>query len=310
MATVATDPTTMRWLRLGAAGLGPRLTLFALAAAGHLAFAWAMFGFSARELVPALALVSTNILALGWISLRRRRGPLSASAIVVALTVVGMALTVLVALGVSRVRYLDSPSGVDFFSVVVGSLFCGCIMGVMGATVAVPLGLAIDRWRDDPVPRRGLDAWATLACVGAVSYGITSFAGVTTERWNDSVLLAFMRTAADVALPVVSLLLALALWVAERHAHRDLAMLPFTAPAGYRWVDARHHEAVAPSWGLSEQPCTKALMRATESVGYREHSSTEVVAWWPDIEPRSWRDNALVGAMVVGALGVLIRLLR
>ncbi len=77
MGTVATDPTTMRWLRLGAAGLAPRLALFALAAAGHFAFMWSMSGFSAGEIVSSIVIVTTNLMVLGWATLRRRHDPLN-----------------------------------------------------------------------------------------------------------------------------------------------------------------------------------------------------------------------------------------
>lgn len=304
----ATDPTRMGWLRFGEASVSARFTVLALAWLGHAAFLWTLFGQGTHLLAAALTFGTCNILALAWTAFRRREaelGPVGLLGFVLGAT---MFLTLLLAVGLSYSRD-DGLSAVTLFSVILGSLFAGAVLGLVGALVVLPLGLAIDRWRGDPVPRRGLDVWATLALLGAVASAVTALVGRAREPWSGGVLMAGARMLCDSAFPVA--VLALSVWLSsvERGARRALAALPASPPAGYRWGEVVDLDrAAAPWWGLSDTAGWMALVRTPRAeVAYRGSAPEQVVAWWPAVEAPSWRVGAMMTATALGVAGVVLR---
>lgn len=304
MSRTAVDPTSLPWLRLGEAGAVVRVAYVALAALGHVGFLWPLVGDQPADLLGATCLAGCNALVLAWVAFRRGRRAVDAAALVGRVVGVTMALGLGFMLG--TFAWNQGFTVESIFLAVVIALVLGSVGGLLGSIVAVPLGLAVDRWRAQPVPRRGLDAWARLAVTGSVAFLMVAPAGPHPTGGSGWCAVGL---AARVGLPVAWLLLSGWLWGVERGARRDLATLPDSPCAPYRWVTEESPDpAVAPAWSLTGKTCERALVRDAPGAAYRE-GGEQVVAWWPGEEHPSWRDGALRLAVGLGALGLVVRAL-
>ena len=139
-----------------------RAAFVTLTVVGHFAFLSTLFsGRLPTWAVPLLSL--GNVSLVTWAAFRRGRAALrprrSAAIIASVATLPGI---------IAMAPEYVTASGV--FDVVMATgviVLAGCVLGGAAASVAVPLAVAIDRRRDEATVRRALDAWATIACMGA-----------------------------------------------------------------------------------------------------------------------------------------------
>lgn len=292
-----------RWTSVGRPTLAARLALLALIAVGHVVF---LAGLSPRnpELLPAMFFAACNTIPLAMVLFGRPRRPLTAARLV-ARNVVLLAGVLPVA-GTALELAQRSP---HFHGLSMEETVClfagGGVFGLLGCTVAVPLGLAIDRWRAEPTPRRSLDVWAALACVGTV---FAIYDGTVWRSHHATVCAALFATAG--VLLGLTFFLATGVMIWEHRARRWLAGALETAPPGHRVVALDAVDvAGAPSWSLTGLPVPmKALARVQDVEGYRDDASGAAVALIPAREPLSWRTFVLPLVAVTAVIGLYLRL--
>lgn len=294
------------WTSAGRAGLVERLAMLVLAAAGHVVFLSSLFEWE-HEMgwSFSLALAAVNVLSLATLTLGQRRRPLTVARAIGA-TVLVSAVTftfVLLALG-----QLDGSRSRVVNDLVTAAVY-GSICGLLGATVTVPLSLAVDRWRADPSVRRRLDAWATLACIGSVF----AWMGPRTEvvqRACPTLARCSSLPALHLALLTTTLALATGLWAWEERARRSLADAAVGKLAGHEAVDPQTVDVAGlPKVSLTDLPLRfVALVRGSGSEAYRENASPTPRALVPVDEPISWRGYVLPLVAAVCAVGLALRL--
>jgi|GEM_PF-955176 len=311
-------PTPPRWVRLGAASPAARLTLLLLAALGHLLFLGSLTWTVPWSIAMPILLAGANLTALALAAFRPKPRPLTAGralAAVVGLTTAlcAVAYLVLVLGVVSSGRHDRLPS-------VIFPIGYGLVGGALGSTVAVPLALALDRWRREPTLRRSLDAWATLASIATV-FAVVRPAGLdaAVARCAPSPgasmqcgRLAHGRAlaAADVAMAVFAVALAAGLWAFERRARRWLDSARGGTLPGYRLAPMEGVDAAgSPRCGLTEAPALHALVAGSTDASYRESATPVAVAVIPAAEDASWREGAMFLVLLLSAVALLGRCL-
>ena len=160
------SPTPPRWVRLGASPPLAAIALLGVTALGHCLFLTSITGVGA-SLRTSLLLSAANLTALTLAAFRPKPRPLTGGRMFVLVLVlnglVGVAGYVFAAMGQAFSRgHLGAMAGL------VMALSFSLVGSALGSVVAVPLGLALDRWRRTPSPRTTLDAWAALAAFAAV----------------------------------------------------------------------------------------------------------------------------------------------
>ncbi|MDB4928366.1 MAG: hypothetical protein JWM10_850 [Myxococcaceae bacterium] len=299
------------WVRIGASSAAARAVFVTIAAAGHLLFLWSLTWSMDHKGVVASLLALPNVVMLAVVAFRPRPRALTAGRAVGAV----VALTTLAGLAV----YLLATSRGGFeLRTLLYNLGLEVVCGALGATVAAPLSLALDRWRLDPTPRRALDAWATLVCVAAVfafvrpvgfSQGVAHCPG---GAWFGCHGGALGRTLAglDAAMAVAALAGAVGLWSFERGARRWLAAAIAGGIPGLRVADeAAVDAASAPHWGLSDEGPARALLADATDASYRDNATGAVVARVTASADASWREQAMIVVAILCGTGLLGRVI-
>ena len=309
-------PTPPRWVRLGAAPFAARLALLLVAAVGHLLFLGSLTWTVPWSLAVPILLASANLAALALAAFRPRPRPLTAGRALVA--VVGLTTALCTAVYLAIVLEAVSSGRHDRLPSVGFPVAFGLVGGLIGSTVAVPLALALDRWRREPTIRRALDAWATLASIATVfavvrpagldaavaRCALSPGASMQCERLAHGRALA----AADVAMAVFAVALAGGLWAFERRARRWLDSARGGTLPGYRLTPIEGVDAAgAPSCGLTEAPALHALVAGSTDASYRESATPVAVAVIPASEDPSWREGAMFLVLLLSAVAFLGR---
>ncbi|MDB4928298.1 MAG: hypothetical protein JWM10_782 [Myxococcaceae bacterium] len=286
------------------ASRGARLAVLAFAAVGHYAFLASLCGNTQEGPWYPLALAAPNVLVLAGFAFARpqaawlRPGPTW-------LAVAGSTAAI-GALAITGAR----PGGNLASQVAGGLVLCACggvTGGLLGATVAVPLSRAIERWRADPAPRRALDVWATLACMAAV-FAVTR--PVQHLTWGETPLPtnhpAFVRVlgALDLALAALALAIAAAVFALDLALRRTIARAHAVALDGRPATDPATASAGGVSLATMHDEELVALVGTPGEASYRAAATGEVLALLPRAPRLSWRLVAMPCVALVCALGL------
>lgn len=303
-----------RWISASSPRLGSRLALLTFAALGHWTFLrslWWTPGWGAwLPLVlaaPNLAVLTAALLAprkVAWL----RRGPTLALVVATSLLFGSLALPVAI------VR--STPLGNALWSVL-GMLLGGALCGLLGAMVATPLSLAVERWRAEPSPRRALDAWATLACC-ATAFAVTRPTGLdhSTRLCMNSPAqsancadLGFVRAVhhLDLAFAVAAMAIAAAVFVLDLRLRRIIARAHSGQLGDHRVIALDGADASgAVSFATSPREAMVALVGPAGGAGYRDDASVSAVALIPREPELSWRLVAMPTVVALCALGLAL----
>ncbi|MDO9020726.1 MAG: hypothetical protein Q8S73_12985 [Deltaproteobacteria bacterium] len=310
------SPTPPRWVRLGAAPFAARFALLLLAAVGHLLFLGSLTWTVPWTFATPALLASANLTALALAAFRPTPRALTAGRALVA--VVGLTTALCTAIYLAIALEAVSSGRHDRLPSVVLPVGFGLVGSLIGSTVAVPLALALDRWRREPTIRRALDAWATLASIAAV-FAVVRPAGLdaTVARCAlqpgasahcERLAYGHALAAADVAMAGLAVALAAALWAFERHARRWLDAARGGGLPGYRLAPIEGVDAGgAPTWALTEAPALHALVAGSTDASYRESATSVAVAVIPAAEDASWREGAMFLVLLLSAVAFLGR---
>lgn len=296
--------TLRRWNAVSRDGLAARTAVFAFAAVGHWAFLATLFG-SPNLWVP-FALAAPNLFVLAWVTFGRRHAdgiPLGPTgAVVVATSALG------VVWGVSGGSRAWLPMAM------IGGIG-GTLAGLLGATVATPLCLAVLRWRLHPAPRRVLDVWATLACIAAVfaavrpdlSGGSNWMIGEMDPLRLDPQVGTALR-ALDGSLHALAMILAAAVFALDLALRHTVARARGGAFAG-RWSPLRGEAGAGDALSLATMHDEEmvALLGAPEESGYRDAAPESVRLALPTAPRVSWRLLAMPVVAAACALGFALR---
>lgn len=308
------NPTLRRWISASRPRLGARLALLAIAALGHWAFLRSIWSppRSAPWLplflaAPNLIVLTTVLLApskVAWL----RRGPTLVLAVATSLLFGSVALPV---------AYLHSTPLSNALWSLLGMLLIGVLCGLIGATVATPLSLAIERWRAETSPRRALDVWATLTCCAAV------FA-LTRPTVLDSHMSRCMSSAAesarcpdlyfiralhhvDIAFAAAAMALAATVLLLDLRLRRLIARAHSGQLEGHRVIELDGADTSgAVSFATCPREAMVALVGPARGAGYRDGASGAVVALIPRQPGLPWRLVAMPAVLVLCALGLAL----
>lgn len=309
-------PTPPRWVRHGVASPAARLALLLVAAVGHLLFLGSLTWTVPWSVATPSLLAGANLATLALAAFRPRPRPLTAGRALAA--VIGLTTALCTAVYLALALDVFSTGSHEQLPSVVLPVGFGLVGGALGATVAVPLALALDRWRREPTIRRALDAWATLASIAAV-FAVVRPAGLdatvarcalSSEASIQCGYLAHGRAlaVADAAMALFAVALAAGLWALERRARRLLDAARGGALPGYRIAPIGDVDvAGAPTCGLTEAPALHALVAGSTDASYRESATPVAVALIPASEDASWREGAMLLVLLLSAVAFLGR---
>ncbi len=286
------------------AGLSARTAVFAFAALGHWAFLATLFG--SPDLGLSLALATPNLLVLAAVTFGRRRAdgvPLGPTGAVVVATA---------ALGALWGTWGDARAWLPL--AMIGGIG-GAFAGLLGATVATPLCLAVLRWRLHPAPRRALDVWATLACIAAVfaavrpdlSGGSNWLIGEMDPLRLDPQVGTALRTL-DRSLHALAMIVAAAVFALDLALRHTVARARRGAFAG-RWSPLRGEARAGDALSLATMHDEEmvALLGAPGESGYRDAAPESVRLALPTAPRVSWRLIAMPVVAAACALGFAFR---
>lgn len=308
------NQTLRRWISASRPRLGARLALLAIVALGHWAFLtslwrppesrpWLPFFLAA----PNLFVLTTVLLAptkVAWL----RRGPTLALVVATSLLFGSVALPVAL--------LYSTPLGNALWSFV-GMLLIGALCGLLGAMVAAPLSLVVERWRAEPSPRRALDAWATLSCCAA-TFAVTRPAGLdrsarlcmNSPSWSEHCAdLGFVRTLhhLDIAFAVAAMAIAAAVLLLDLRLRRLIARAHSGELGDHRVIALDSADASgAVSFATCPREAMVALVGPTRGAGYRDGASGSVVALLPKEPMVPWRLVAMPTVVALCALGLAL----
>ena len=296
-----------RWIAASRAVFVARLAVFAFAALGHCAFLATL----CWDLAPGpgfpLVLATPNLLVLAAvIFLRPRVGGLR----------FGPTMTVVGATAIVGALWTLFQPRASVEELIVRALMAGVggggVCGLLGATVATPLILAVERWRAHPAPRRALDVWATLACMASV-FAVLRPQGFSSACWDPSgcglrvvhPVLGRLLLPLDRSLAALALLIAVAVFVLDLGLRRVIARARDGAVEGRRvplTSEAEAGEAV--SLATMHDEAMVAVVGAPGEAGYRDAAPEPVLAAFPRETRVSWRLLAMPAVALICALGL------
>lgn len=301
------NPMLHRSIAASRAALAARLAVFAFAALGHYAFLATLSWDQGPGLGLPLVLAAPNLLVLAAVTfLRPRGGGLRLGPTV---TVVG-ATAVVAALWTLAQRSASADELV--FRALVAGVGGGGVCGLIGATVATPLILAVERWRAHPAPRRALDVWATLACMASI-FAVMRPRGFVHSCWDPSgcrahflhPVLGRLLLPLDRSLAALALLIAVAVIVLDLGLRRVIARARDGAVEGRRVPLASEAEAGdAVSLATMHDEAMVAVVGAPREAGYRDAAPEPVLAAFPRETRVSWRLLAMPAVALICALGL------
>lgn len=300
--------TLHRWIALSRAGLAARLSLFGFAALGHYAFLATLSWDQAPGLWLPFLLAAPNLMVLAAVTFGRPRvdglpfGP--------TLTVVGATALTASAYGVLASQRHGAD---DLLVQAMVAGMSGAMCGLLGATVATPLCLAVQRWRLHPAPRRALDVWATLASMAAV-FAVVRPRLLGRTNWETELRLPPSHpTLGRLLLPLDLSLAALALAIAAAVFALDLLLRRAIARARDGAIEGRRvsltGEAAAGdavSLATMHDEEMVAVMGPAGEAGYRTAATEPVLAAFPRAPRVSWRLLAMPAVALVCALGLAL----
>ncbi|TAK22451.1 MAG: hypothetical protein EPO40_28295 [Myxococcaceae bacterium] len=308
------NQTLRRWISASRPRLGARLALLTFAALGHWLFLRSLWWTPGSGAWLPLVLAAPNLIVLSTVLLAPskvawlRRGP--TLPLVVATSLLFGSLSLPVALARS------TPLGNALWSVV-GMFLGGALCGLLGAMVATPLSLAVERWRAEPSPRRALDAWATLSCCAA-AFAVTRPTGLdrSTRLCMNSPAgsascadLGFVRALhhLDIAFAVAAMALAAAVLLLDLRLRRIIARAHSGEPGDHRVIALDGADVSgAVSFATSSHEAMVALVGSTGGAGYRDDASASAVALIPKQPEVSWRLVAMPMVVALCALGLAL----
>jgi len=308
------NQTLRRWISASRPRLGARLALLAFAALAHWAFLHSLWWTPGSGAWLPLVLAAPNLIVLTTVLLAPRkvawlrRGPTLALVVATSLHFGSLSLPVALA--------RSTPLGNAHWSVVV-MLLGGALCGLLGAMVATPLSLAVERWRAEPSPRRALDAWATLSCCAA-AFAVTRPTGLdrSTRLCMNSPAgsahcadLDFVRAVhhLDLAFAVAAMALAAAVLLLDLRLRRIIARAHSGQLGDHRVIALDGADASgAVSFATSHREAMVALVGPAEGAGYRDDASASVVALIPKQPELSWRLVAMPVVLALCALGLAL----